>query len=185
MEKAWNGQVLPVVAVAAITWVLLLLNAVDVRGHNVTVFAWVEGSTVTVESKFSGGRRPKNAPIEVYDSAGNLLLKGTTDDQGTFSFTIPQKTPMTIVLLAGMGHRAEWIITEEDLQGHDTARPESKASNPDWRNILGGLGCIMALVCLAVYIRNRWKNNPSNRTALDGEPPADANTTSRTDNKIK
>ena len=37
---------------------LLLLLAAQPLAHNVTVFAWVEGDTVHVESKFSGGRRP-------------------------------------------------------------------------------------------------------------------------------
>ena len=35
--------------------------------HKVTIFAWVEGDTVHTESKFSGGRVAKQAPIEVYD----------------------------------------------------------------------------------------------------------------------
>ena len=185
MGKTWNGQMLPVVAAAAIAWVLVLLSAFEAGAHKVTVFAWVEGDTVTVESKFSGGRRPKNAPVEVYDSAGNLLLKGATDDQGIFSFTTPKKAPVTIVLLAGMGHRAEWILTEDDLQGNDRTRAESTPSKPDWRDILGGLGCIIALVCLAAYIRRRRKKNPSSRTAVDGEPPAAANPSSGTDRNIK
>ena len=181
MKKIWYRQMMKTVAVAAMTWILLSLNALEVRAHNVTVFAWVEGDTVTVESKFSGGRRPKNAPIEVYDNAGILLLKGATDDQGKFSFTIPKKTPMKIVLLAGMGHRAEWIISEEDLEGHDPAIDESKRSGPDWRDVLGGLGCIIALVCLAAYIRSRRQKKPSSRTAVDGKPPADANPSTRND----
>jgi nickel transport protein len=181
MKKIWHRQMMKTVAVAAMTWMLLSLNAFEVRAHNVTVFAWVEGDTVSVESKFSGGRRPKNAPIEVYDSAGTLLLKGATDEQGKFSFTIPKKTPMKIVLLAGMGHRAEWIISQQDLAGHDRAGPESKRSGPDWLDVLGGLGCIFALVGLAAYIRSRRQKNPSSRTAVDGKPPADTNPSSRTD----
>ena len=77
MKKIWYRQMMKTVAVAAMTWMLLSLNAFEVGAHNVTVFAWVEGDTVTVESKFSGGRRPKNAPIEIYDNAGILLLKVT------------------------------------------------------------------------------------------------------------
>ncbi len=94
----------------------LIVNASDAAAHNVTVFAWVEGNTVHTESKFSGGRKAKNAPIEVYDSTGNLLLSGETDDQGNFSFPIPRKTKMKVVLQAGMGHKAEWIIATEDLE---------------------------------------------------------------------
>ena len=114
-------------------WIGLILCASDVSAHNVTVFAWVEGNTVHTESKFSGGRKAKNAPIEVYDSAGNLLLKGSTDDQGKFSFPIPHKTEMKVVLQAGMGHKAEWIIVAEDLEESDRAEAAPKMvsdSNP-------------------------------------------------------
>ena len=95
---------------------LLLLFCSLALAHNVTVFAWVEGDTVHVESKFSGGRRPVAAPVEVYDSRGNLLLKGATDEKGEFSFKVPKKTEMKVVLLAGMGHKGEWIIPFSDLE---------------------------------------------------------------------
>ena len=94
----------------------MLGGASAVRAHNVTVFAWVSGDTVFVESRFSGGRKPVGAPLEVYDSADNLLLKGVTDDQGTFSFPAPRKTEMKIVLHAGMGHKAQWTIPVEEFK---------------------------------------------------------------------
>lgn len=83
--------------------------------HKVSIFAWVAGDTVHVESKISGGKKPKNAPVEVYNSQGRLLLKGKTNESGEFSFKIPQNSEMRIVLLAGPGHTAHWLITEEDL----------------------------------------------------------------------
>jgi nickel transport protein len=103
--------------------VSLLLVCSQVGAHKVTVFAWVEGDTVHVESKFSGGRKTVAAPVEVYDSQGNLLLKGVTDDQGAFAFKAPQKTEMKIVLLAGMGHRGEWTIQRSDFENTDVATP--------------------------------------------------------------
>jgi nickel transport protein len=83
--------------------------------HKVIVFAWVEGNTVYTESKFSGGKKVKNAPIEVFDAHGKKLLDGQTDESGKFSFKVPQKNEMKIVLLAGMGHRGEWTITRDDF----------------------------------------------------------------------
>jgi len=85
--------------------------------HKVTIFAWVEGDTVYTESKFSGGRKAKNAPVEVFDARGNKLLEGKTDNNGEFSFKAPRKTELKIVLLAGMGHKAEWTIHAEELEG--------------------------------------------------------------------
>ena len=84
--------------------------------HKATVFAWVEGDTVYTESKFSGGRKAKNAPIEVLDGQGNKLLEGKTDENGEFSFKAPRKIEMKIVLLAGMGHKGEWTIPIEEFE---------------------------------------------------------------------
>lgn len=111
--KLWSQKI---GHISLITAVLLLLPFSQVPAHNVTVFAWVEGDTVHVESKFSGGRRPVAAPVEVYDTRGNLLLKGVTDEKGEFSFKVPRKTEMKVVLLAGMGHKGEWTIPLSDLE---------------------------------------------------------------------
>jgi nickel transport protein len=120
--------------------VLLLLPFNLALAHNVTVFAWVEGETVHVESKFSGGRRPVAAPVEVYDARGNLLMRGVTDEKGEFSFKVPKKTEMKVVLLAGMGHKGEWIIPLSDLeavsadataQAVEAISPSSIPADPD------------------------------------------------------
>jgi nickel transport protein len=125
--------------ISLITALLLLLFCGQALAHNVTVFAWVEGDTVHVESKFSGGRRPVAAPVEVYDARGNLLLKGVTDEKGEFSFKVPKKTEMKVVLLAGMGHKGEWTIPFSDLeavsadtatQAAETNSPSSKPTDP-------------------------------------------------------
>jgi len=98
--------------------------------HGVTVFAWVEGDTVYVESKFSGGRKVNSGKIIVTDSQGAELLTGTTNDQGEFSFKIPRKTELKIVLLAGAGHRAEWVIpaSEIDMSDKKEVPPEEKTA---------------------------------------------------------
>jgi nickel transport protein len=89
------------------------------HAHGVNVFAWVEGNTVYVESKFSGGRKVNSGKIIVTDSQGAELLNGTTNDQGEFSFKIPKKTELKIVLLAGAGHRAEWVIPVSEIDRSD------------------------------------------------------------------
>ncbi len=110
--------------------VISLLVCSQAMAHNVTVFAWVDGETVHVESKFSGGRKPVAAPVEVYDTQGNLLLKGVTDDNGEFSFKVPEITEMKIVLQAGMGHKGEWTILLSDLEGVGIDTPP-QAVEPD------------------------------------------------------
>ena len=97
------------------TMLWLLFLPVSVSAHNVTVFAWVDGDTIHTQSKFRGGKRVKNAPILVYDFKDVLLLEGKTDGKGMFSFKIPQKTALKIVLKASMGHLAMWKLRAEEL----------------------------------------------------------------------
>ena len=76
--------------------IFLLLGAVTLLGHTaaqahkVTIFAWAEGNRVFTESKFSGGKRVKDGLVTVFDSAGNQLLEGRTDENGEFSFEAPR-----------------------------------------------------------------------------------------------
>lgn len=83
--------------------------------HKATVFAWVEGDTVFTESKLSGGKRVVKGVIRVYDANKQLLLEGRTDDQGEFSFKVPETAPVLVELNAGMGHMARWTLNSEDL----------------------------------------------------------------------
>jgi nickel transport protein len=108
-------------------WCLLIEAA---NAHGVSVFAWVDGNTVYVESKFSGGKKVKAGKIIVTDSQGVELLHGTTNDQGEFSFKIPKKTALTIELSAGAGHRAEWVIpvSEMDISDKKEVLPEEQTA---------------------------------------------------------
>jgi nickel transport protein len=94
--------------------------------HKVTVFAWVEGDTVHTESKFSGGRAAKQARIAIYDSTGNKLLEGRTDDGGGFVFKAPKQEDLRIVLMAGAGHRNEWVVKAEEFSGQARSAPDDK-----------------------------------------------------------
>lgn len=99
-----------------LSMVFALAAAGPAWAHRVTVFAWVENETVYTESKFSGGKRVKGGQIVVYDPGGTPLLTGKTNDQGEFAFKVPQRTPLKIVLQAGMGHRGEWTIPAEEIE---------------------------------------------------------------------
>ena len=99
-----------------VCWVIgILIAAVPASAHRVNVFAWVEGDTVSVECKFSDGTKVHQGVIRVLDSAGKELLKGKTNDKGEFSFKVPKIDDLKVVLEAGMGHRAEWPISKQDL----------------------------------------------------------------------
>lgn len=108
----------------------VLLFPASVSAHNVTVFAWVDGDTIHTQSKFSGGKRVKDAPILVYDAENRLLLQGKTDDNGMFSFKIPKKAALKIVLKASMGHKAEWKLAAEEF-GIDESIPPVAATGTE------------------------------------------------------
>lgn len=101
-------------------WILffifgMLFNENFAIAHKAVIFAYVEGDIIHTESKFSGGRKVVNSLVAVYNQKGDKLLEGKTDEHGEFSFRIPEITELKIVLNAGMGHRAEWIVPVEDL----------------------------------------------------------------------
>ena len=93
------------------------------QAHKVTVFAWAEGDRIYTESKFSGGKRVKDGTITVFDSAGNRLLEGRTDENGEFSFKVPKVDDLSVVLKAGMGHGNSWKLSAAEL-----GAPEGDAS---------------------------------------------------------
>jgi len=125
--------------------------------HRVILFAWVEGETVYVESKFNGGKKVKAGKIIVSDPHGYELVKGTTNEKGEFSFTIPQKTDLKIVLLAGEGHRAEWTLPLAEIEMPAAEKPSIPEKGPGAKEIAIGLGCILGLAGIAAYVRSRRK----------------------------
>ncbi len=101
--------------IALAIWIIT--PPITVWAHKVIVFAWTEGDTVYTESKFSGGKRVNSGIIKVYAPDGRKLIEGRTNAAGEYSFTIPQKTDLKIVLDAGMGHRGEWTLMRDEIEG--------------------------------------------------------------------
>ncbi len=95
---------------------ILMFLAGPSLAHKVSIFAWVEGDTVHTQSKFSGGKLVRQGAITVFDGQENKLLEGVTNDQGEFSFSIPQKTALHIVLGASMGHGNTWTIPLSEIK---------------------------------------------------------------------
>jgi nickel transport protein len=107
-----------------------------VFAHRVTIFAWVKGDSIYTESKFSGGKKAKGATVEVYDEQGRRLVEGKTDRQGNFSFKIPKKAILKIVLIAGMGHKNHWIIEAEEITDSISGQSSAKQDHePDSQSI--------------------------------------------------
>lgn len=100
----------------------------DAYAHKLSVFGWVEGNSIHTQSKFSGGKTVQNAAVSVFDSEKKLLLEGTTNDRGMFSFKIPVISDLRIEIKASMGHMGEWTIKADELSGESYAQ-EPRASD--------------------------------------------------------
>ena len=112
-----------------ISFWILVLSAPVTYAHQVSVFGWVDGDRIFVEGRISGGKRPIGAKIQVLDRQGKLLHEGITDHQGDYQFKIPESTDLSIILNAGLGHRAEWTISREELSasgGNSYSHPREK-----------------------------------------------------------
>ena len=105
-----------VLAMAFVLTLVFMALAPLASGHKVNVFAWVEGDTVHVEGYFAGNKKAQDSLVEVFDSTGEKLLAGRTDQQGKFSFKIPKKTDLKIVLTASMGHKNDFVIPMSELE---------------------------------------------------------------------
>ncbi|MEA2114605.1 MAG: hypothetical protein U9P36_04375 [Thermodesulfobacteriota bacterium] len=102
---------------------IFILLPLTANAHKLRIFAWPEGDIIYGETAFSGNRRPKNAEITVQDAASRAVLLTTgTDEQGKFSFTVPQKAvaghlDLLLVVNAGEGHRGEWPLPAAEYLG--------------------------------------------------------------------
>ena len=136
---------------------LLLVGVESVYAHRVNLFAWVEGNTVYVEGKFSSSRRVYRGKVSVTDPEGTQLLTGTTNENGEFSFVVPKKTELKIVLVAGTGHRAEWTIPASEIEMPGPAGKTDPGKRSTLKGIIIGVGCIFGLTAVAAYISKRKK----------------------------
>ncbi|MEO0122726.1 MAG: hypothetical protein ABIL69_01815 [candidate division WOR-3 bacterium] len=98
-----------------INFILLLSIPPICLAHKINIFATVEGNKIYTQSYASDGGKIKGGEIEVYDKSGNKLLSGKTDSLGEFSFVIPKKDDLRIVVIGGMGHRAETVVSADEL----------------------------------------------------------------------
>lgn len=119
---------------------LMLLGAAGFAlAHRVNIFAWLEGESVRVECSFRRDVPVRNGTIVVFDQqTGGVLLRGQTDDEGRFAFTVPaalrQGHGLRIRIQAGEGHQNEWVIEADEFPPSLTADREaapSTTSSPD------------------------------------------------------
>ncbi len=134
---------------------ILLLLATAAHAHRVNVFAWVEDGMVRIEGTLGGGKKAKNSELKVLNAAtGEVLLTGQTDQEGLFSFPVPVEmgeAGLRVVLEAGPGHRAEWLLGAEEMRTTKAQR-DRPATGPGLIQITVGLAVIFGLAVLALVM---------------------------------
>lgn len=100
---------------AAVIMAATILRVNPAQAHKVNIFAYAEGGTVYSESYFPDGKTVQDGTVEVYDSQGQKLLEGKTDQNGKFSFPVPKKDDLKIVINASMGHKSEFVLKKDEL----------------------------------------------------------------------
>ncbi len=114
----------------------VLLFATASHAHRVNVFAWVEGSEVLVESEFSRGNPVKGGGVEVRRvDTGDVLASGATDDDGLFTFALPEAiqtdpADLEVTVKAGQGHVGNWTVRAQDYAGAAGGSADSASAVP-------------------------------------------------------
>lgn len=136
-EKRYSSRFNTVFVVFMALSCLLFLIPENALAHRVYIFAWVDGDTVYTDCYFGSKKKVIQGLVEVYDLSGNKLLQGKTDDRGAFSFKIPKKSDLKIVLEATMGHRTEYIISKEELTETEGGLSENSRTHKEKAPALG------------------------------------------------
>jgi nickel transport protein len=140
MPEPWppHRRLLPVPWVLGLMMLFLFgAGSTPAQAHRMLVFAYAEGDTVKVESKFVPDTPVRQGKVMVLDhKTGQELLTGQTDDNGKFSFKIPaaaiaQKMDLKIVVDAALGHRGEWLLKADSyLRGANRVAAPSPDAPP-------------------------------------------------------
>ena len=111
---------------------ILVLYTSAAYGHKVYIFAWTEGDMIHTESYFVGDKKDQDGTIKVFNVEGKELAGGKTNENGEFSFKIPEIADLRIVLESSMGHGAEYLFKKSEFSPDQvpasviTSQPVSK-----------------------------------------------------------
>jgi len=143
--------------------IFAMVPANYVFAHKVIIFAWVEDGYIHTESSFGSKRKAKNCTITVVDEKGVVIHKGQTDQEGNYSFKIPEKIDSDLVLKldAGTGHQAKWRLSKAELIKVPTAKnikvamkkKEDLEKGPSVFQIIGGIAIIFLLAFGAKFLK--------------------------------
>ena len=141
----------------------------QVFAHKVILFAWVENGMIHTESSFAGERKARDCPLMVQDETGRVVHEGKTNEEGLYSFKIPEgvETGLILTLKAGTGHQAEWRIPKDELiqapakEDIDKSMQEKEKieADPSLLKIISGIALIFLLAGAGKFFFRKKKAN--------------------------
>jgi nickel transport protein len=101
--------------IPAIIALVTMMSASQALAHHVVVFATVKGKTIEGEVFYQGGSAAAQVPVTILGTGNQKLGETETDETGKFSFAPSVRCDMRFVADAGMGHRGEYLLKQEEL----------------------------------------------------------------------
>jgi hypothetical protein len=155
---------------------LALIAAVEARAHRLDAACrFLPRRMVRVESWFDNGDIPKTGQVEVLSESGELLVKGRLSSQGLFLFDAPEGQGLRVKIDAGEGHGKELAIRPDEviaaLPPESTAPAEAPPAHDQpfpIKDVLTGVGLLIAVAALALGLRNARTLRELRRTRHDG-----------------
>ncbi len=106
-------RTLSIALISAAIGIALLPDAAE--AHRLNVFASSDGTIIRGSVYFQGMRAARNAPVTVVDADGAVLADIVTDEAGKFAFQAVRRVDHRIVADLSDGHRAEFVVSAEQL----------------------------------------------------------------------
>jgi nickel transport protein len=108
--------------------VLLLLAALPVEAHRLTLFAAAEGERIEGRVQYAGGWPAEGARVTVRAPDGRVLAELAADRMGRFAFTATEGVDHRLTAETGEGHGADWTVTAAELPAALGAPPSGTDS---------------------------------------------------------
>jgi hypothetical protein len=107
---------------------ILFSTAAICEAHDLSITCdFVSPSQVTVHVYWAALAPASGADVRVFDDEGNEIARGSTNEEGAFSFAVKDAAPYTVEATIA-GHRVRQRINEVEGEGLDVPGRETEAS---------------------------------------------------------
>lgn len=114
MSRSALGRKRPALVLAAMGTIVAMALGTVAFAHGIVVWAERHGDQVAIEAHLTDGNAVSNAPLQVVDQDGLVVIEGRTDDAGTFRFDDPTRAPVTIRVRLDNEHIGSFELKGEE-----------------------------------------------------------------------